>query len=145
MPDPVIVSACLFGLSTRYDGSNILNKELMRQLADRCLVPVCPEQLGGLPTPRPVSCLCGGDGADALCGCASVVNTAGKDVTEQFVRGARATLRVAAALGVKQAYLKARSPSCGKGKVYIGDALCDGNGVTTALLLQEGIEVICVD
>jgi uncharacterized protein YbbK (DUF523 family) len=145
MPGPVLISACLFGLNTRYDGSSKLSEELLQRLAGRCLVPVCPEQLGGLPTPRPASCFCCGDGADVLGGSARMINTAGEDVTRQFVRGARETLLLAESLDAKEAYFKARSPACGRGEVYIGDTLCEGNGVAAALLLQHGIEVHCED
>ncbi len=143
MPGPVLISACLFGLNTRYDGSNELSEELLQRLSDRCLVPVCPEQLGGLPTPRSASCFCGGDGEDVLGESARVINAASEDVTRQFVRGARETLLLAESLGAKEAYFKARSPACGRGQVYIGDTLCEGNGVAAALLLQNGIEVHC--
>ena len=78
-------------------------------------------------------------------GGARLINAAGRDVTEQFVRGAHEVLLRAQALGAKEAYVKSRSPACGKGQIYIGDTLCEGNGVCTALLLQNGVRVYCVD
>jgi len=145
MADSVLVSACLLGARTRFDGTGKLDEALLRRLAGRCMVPVCPEQLGGLPTPRPPSCFAGGDGADVLAGRAKLVDTEGRDVTENFVRGAEETLRIARAVGAHEAYLKARSPACGAGHVYIGTQLCEGNGVCAALLLRHGFRVHVVD
>lgn len=133
---PVLVSACLFGLNSRYDANNRLNEELLEQLKSRCIVPVCPEQLGGLPTPRPPAYLGGASGEQILDGRARIINEAGRDVTQEFIRGAYETLLIAEKLGVKEAYLKAKSPSCGMGAFH---------GVTAALLLRNGIEVHSVD
>ena len=133
---PVLVSACLFGLNSRYDANNRLNEELLEQLKGRCIVPVCPEQLGGLPTPRPPAYLGGASGEQILEGRARIINEAGRDVTQEFIRGAYETLLIAEKLGVKEAYLKAKSPSCGMGAFH---------GVTAALLLKNGIEVHSVD
>ncbi len=132
MREPLLVSACLLGLATRYDGQ-ILYEPLTESLRKRyLLVPVCPEQLGGLPTPRPAAEIIEGDGLAVLSGKARVVNLRGEDVTEAFLRGAREVLRVARFLGIRRAVLKARSPSCG---------LSPKVGVTAALLLSEGLEV----
>jgi len=95
------------------------------------LIPVCPEQLGGLPTPRPPAEILGGDGADVLSGTARVINLRGEEVTEAFMRGAEEVLRLARLLGVRRAFLKAKSPSCG----------LEPLGVTAALLLREGLEL----
>jgi len=145
MPEPVLISACLLGANTRYDGTNNLNRKLLRRLSGSRLVPVCPEQLGGLPTPRPASFFSGGGGKEVLEGRARVINAAGQDVTQQFVRGAHEVLLIAQALGANEAYFKSRSPACGKGQIYIGDALHEGCGVCTALLVQNGMTVHCVD
>ena len=88
-------------------------------------MPVCPEQLGGLPTPRAAAKICGGDGYDVLKGAAKVINRLGNDVTEQFVRGAEMVLAIAKAQQVDGVFLKSRSPSCG---------LQPEIGVTAALL-----------
>jgi len=145
MPEPVLISACLLGANTRYDGTAKPNEELLQRLSGRWLVPVCPEQLGGLPTPRPRSFFRGGGGEDVLRGTATLINAAGRDVTEQFIRGAREVLLIARVLGAKEAYFKSRSPACGMGQIYIGEELCEGNGVCTALLMQNGVEVHRVD
>jgi len=145
MADRVLISACLLGAKTRYDGAGKINRPLLARLADRCLVPVCPEQLGGLPTPRPPSYFMGGDGAEVLAGRAKLINTHGRDVTENYIRGAEEVLRIARQLGVTEAYVKSRSPSCGAGHIILNGKPCEGNGVCTALLLQHGFEVHEVD
>ena len=133
---PVLISACLLGVNARYDGTSKINEDLLEKLAGRWLVPVCPEQLGGMPTPRPPAKLNGASGEQVLGGRARVINAAGRDVTQQFIRGAHETLLIAQKLGVKEAYLKARSPSCGTGTYH---------GVCAALLMKYGIEVFPVD
>jgi len=136
---PVIVSACLVGLPTRYDGSDALSKEAEAVLKGRAFVPVCPEQLGGLPTPRPRAAIDSGSGADVLCKNARVVDETGADVTERFVKGAEAVLRIARMCGAEEALLKNKSPSCGAGRIYNAEGMVDGDGVTTALLKGSGI------
>jgi uncharacterized protein YbbK (DUF523 family) len=128
-----LVSACLTGLCTRYDGLSKPSPACMERLAGHNWIPVCPEQLGGLPTPRTVADLVGGDGHDVLKGRASVIDRQGRDVTNQFIHGARQCLAIAQAQKITTALLKARSPSCG---------LTPNIGVTAALLTTNGIKVI---
>lgn len=138
----ILVSACLLGLCCRYDGSHNLCPALLEAArAGRCL-PVCPEQLGGLPTPREAAEICGGDGDDVLAGRARVCGRAGADVTAAFVRGAEQTLQLARSLPVTAAVLKARSPSCGVGRIYDGTftrTQRTGSGVAAAALARLGI------
>ena len=141
---PVIVSACLLGMPTRYDCGSKETKALVEYARGHCVVPLCPEQLGGLPTPRPKSSLHGGGGAAVLAGEARVLNEAGRDVTAEFVRGARETAAFAKMIGARYAVLKEKSPSCGVEKVYINGKLVDGCGVTTAALRELGVEVFVV-
>lgn len=101
--------------------------------------------MGGLPTPRVPSQIVGGDGFDVLRGKAKVISEHGSDVTEHFLRGAEETLRLAQLVGVSKVIFKERSPSCGVKKIYREDQLINGCGVTTALLLREGIEVVPVN
>ena len=108
------------------------------------MIPVCPEQLGGLSTPRPASAFFGGDGTAVLAGRARLVNDAGADVTDHFVRGAHATLRIAQQTGARGAVLKDRSPSCGSTCVKIDGQMAPGVGVTAALLAQAGITITAV-
>ncbi len=106
---------------------------------------MCPEDEGGLGTPRPPAEIVGGDGRDVIAGRARVVTKQGVDVTEEYVRGARIALERARATGVTTAVLKARSPSCGKGCIYDGTftrTQTAGDGVTTALLEANGIMVV---
>lgn len=139
-----LVSACLLGINCRYDGGTKRNEALMRLASEGRVIPICPEQLGGCPTPRSRSEISGGDGADVLCGRCKVITFEGDDVTAHFVKGAEETLRLALSCGVKKAVLKARSPSCGFGQIYdgtFGGVLKEGNGVTAELLSKNGIEV----
>lgn len=130
-----ICSACLLGIKCRYDGSSALNKKVVALSKKEVLIPVCPEQLGGLPTPREPSEI-----RDR-----KVFTKSGKDVTENFVSGAEETLMLAKKLGVKEAVFKQNSPSCGCGKIYDGtfsNQLIKGDGITTDLLKKKGIKVI---
>ena len=134
----ILISACLLGWACRYAGKSKTHPavELLRE--KHTLIPVCPEIYGGLPTPRPPSEIVGD----------RVQNSAGADVTDAYRRGAAEALRLAGLFGCKVALLKAKSPSCGKGKVYDGTfsrTLTDGDGVTAALLQQHGIRVYTED
>lgn len=114
-------------------------------LASGEAVPVCPEQLGGMSTPRETCEIISGNGADVLDGRARVVTQSGRDVTEEFLAGARFTLQAAKEHGCSRAVFKARSPSCGCGTIYNGSfsgVLKPGDGVAAALLKREGIEVM---
>ena len=130
----LLISACLLGVRCRYDGASKahpLAEELAKQ---HTLVPVCPEQLGGLTTPRPPAERQGERVATAV----------GVDVTEQYRRGAEETLRLCRIFGCEAAVLKERSPSCGCGAVYDGTftgTLTAGDGVTAQLLTANGIPV----
>ncbi|MFB0500189.1 MAG: NAD(P)H-hydrate epimerase [Candidatus Hadarchaeaceae archaeon] len=146
--DTRLVSACMLGINCRHDGQNNLNEKVMWLAAKEMLIPVCPEQLGGLGTPRESMGIIEGGGSEVLDGKARVMNRSGKDVTENLVRGAEEVLKIAKSLGVKDAILKARSPSCGCGKIYSGtfpDRLVEGDGVTAALLKRSGFHVITED
>ena len=130
----LLISACLLGTPCRYDGQS---KALpgWKALAERHeLVPLCPEILGGLATPRPPAEKQGG----------RVVTQSGTDVTEAYRRGAEETLRLARELHCQAALLKGKSPSCGRGQIYDGSftrTLTQGDGVTAALLEEHGIPV----
>jgi uncharacterized protein YbbK (DUF523 family) len=140
----ILISACLCDIHCRYDGSAKPDAELIELLRSGQAVPVCPEQLGGLATPRPSAEIIGGDGAAALAGTASVMSTTGDDVTAAFIQGATQTLYIARICRAERAILKANSPSCGCGAIYDGTfsgVLKEGDGVTAALLKQNGIPV----
>ena len=130
----ILISACLLGVCCRYDGESKPIMQTVALMERYHLVPVCPEQLGGLPTPREPS----ERRADA------VVTKSGADVTAQFRRGAEQALHLARLYGCKAAVLKERSPSCGSGEIYDGTftgALTAGDGVTAELLKANGIMV----
>ena len=139
----ILISACLIGNRCRYDGEGFDRyPELARLVEAGKAVPVCPEQLGGLPTPRPPAEIQGGDGQDVLEGQARITRQDGHDVTEAFLAGARETLEIARRCGATSAILKARSPSCGGKQVYDGSfsgALKPGKGLTAAMLEAEGL------
>lgn len=128
-----LVSSCLLGLKTRYDGRILSADQYRDALAGGVCIPVCPEQLGGLPTPRTAADLLDGDGHDVLAGRARVVRRDGVDVTGNFILGARQVVQIARLAGADRIILKAGSPSCGLGPKI---------GVTAALLQDEGFKVI---
>lgn len=132
-PEKCLVSSCLIGLCTRYDGCSKPDAGCLEALKKYHYIPVCPEQLGGLATPRTAADLVGGDGVDVLKGRARVITRDGIDVSAQFTAGAEAVLHIAQSQNVQIALLKARSPSCG---------LTPAFGVTAALLLKHNICVI---
>lgn len=130
-----LCSACLLGIKCRYDGKSKPNKKVIKLAKKEALIPVCPEQLGGLSTPR--------EPAEQRKG--KVITKSGKDVTENFKKGAREVLKLAKLLGIKEAILKQRSPSCGCGQIYDGTfsgKIVKGDGVTAALLKKNRIKVI---
>jgi uncharacterized protein YbbK (DUF523 family) len=143
--EPVLVSACMLGVHCRYDASTNPATELGERLAGCRVIPVCPEQLGGLSTPRPPAHFEGGDGEAVLDGRARVVTDAGVDVTEQYLRGARETLQLARRFGARRAILKERSPSCGCSRVHRDGAWQTGIGVTSALLKRAGVAAESLD
>ncbi|MGZ4111819.1 MAG: DUF523 domain-containing protein [Tumebacillaceae bacterium] len=139
-----VISACLAGCRCRYDGDDNLVDRYKEMVEQGKAVFVCPEQLGGLSTPRPPAEIVGGTGEDVLDGNARVVTNQGVDVTEQFVRGAEEALRMAKLVGAQEAILKERSPSCGSALIYDGTysgSKIPGHGVTAALLERHGIKV----
>lgn len=142
---PVLVSACLAGCACRYDGSGRHDDRVAGLVAEGRAVLVCPEEDGGLGTPRPPAEIVGGDGHDVLAGTARVLTRAGEDVTEAYLTGAHRALEAARTSGATTAVLKARSPSCGKDQIYDGTftrTLSPGAGVTVALLEANGVRVI---
>ena len=137
MKEKILVSSCLLGLNCKYDGGNNYSEEIDEFLKDYDVIPICPEIMGGLPTPRVPSEVLGD----------KVVNKEGIDVTPQFNKGAEEVLFLAKKYNIKKALLKAKSPSCGNGQIYDGTfshTLIEGDGVTTKLLKENGIEVITI-
>ena len=131
--DIYLVSACLMGLKTRYDGKIMPSAVCRKTVQGGVCIPVCPEQLGGLATPRAAADLIGGDGYDVLAGRARVVTRNGLDVTANFIQGARQVLKIARQQDIVKVFLKAGSPSCG---------LAPLSGVTAAMLQAEGYTIV---
>ena len=130
-----ICSACLLGVKCRYDGKSKPNDKVIKLAKSKILIPVCPEQLGGLSTPR----------EPAEQKERKVITKSGKDVTKNFKEGAEQVLKLAKLFNIKVAILKQRSPSCGSGQIYDGSfsgMIIKGDGVTTSLLKSKGIKVI---
>lgn len=133
-----LISSCLMGENCKYSGGNNLSQELVDYMKGQDFVCVCPEVLGGLPTPR--ACAEIKDGR--------VINTDHEDVTEAFMKGAGIALQIAQQEHIDLAILQPRSPSCGKGKRYSGNfdgTLIDGNGVFADLLEEHQITVMNVE
>ena len=147
----IIVSACLLGENCKYSGGNNKSENVIKYLEDKEYILVCPEQLGGLSTPRnPSEIITYGnkDGNDVLSGCTKVLSNKGIDVTKNFIQGAEETLKIAKERNAKTAILKAGSPSCGYKKIYDGTFLgnkIQGMGVTAAILNKENIALLDED
>lgn len=140
----ILISACLVGFDVKYDGTNNFNEIISEWFANKKAIPVCPEVLGGLSTPRDPAEIVGGDGDDVLDGKAKVITKYGRDVTDAFIKGAHETLNIALGTGATTVILKERSPSCGGSMIYSGKFNGDkksGHGVTAALLKRNGIKV----
>ncbi len=131
----IIVSACLLGTPCRYDGRSKPNSKVLALNEKYELIPICPEVMGGLPTPR-IPCEIVND---------KVLRQDGADVSQSYIKGAEEALKIATQNGCKIALLKARSPSCGKGKIYDGTfsrTLKNGNGICADLFIKNNITVI---
>lgn len=160
-----LISACLVGLNTTYLQKNNIHPLFQWMLETGSCIPFCPEQLGGLSTPRSASEILGGDGAGVLKSSkhnrfqnpiridnttshnkgARVINTEGKDITEHFIQGAYEALKIAQMVKPEMIILKERSPSCGVNFIYDGSFsknIITGSGVTTALLQYYGFKTI---
>lgn len=134
----ILVSSCLLGIPARYNGEEIVNHDVLALLRKHTLIPVCPEQLGGLPIPR----------EPAEINSSGVTTKSGKDVTAAYQKGAEATLAIAKMFNCTHAVLQKRSPSCGVGLIYDGSfqgKRIEGNGVTAQLLIDAGIVVMDED
>ena len=137
----VLVSACLLGLKTRWDGSDCHSEQALQAISGQCAIPICPEQLGGLPTPRAPAEINRGDGYNVLNGQAGVLAQDGRDVTENYLRGAQQVWKLAEMFSAHRAILKEGSPSCGVLRIKREGKDAPGMGVTAALLKRKGIAV----
>ena len=144
--NPIVVSECLLGINCTFSGENRRNEKTIKLLKEHILIPICPEQLGGLSTPRAPQIIEKGSGEDVLDGNSRVINRDGKVDTQSFIRGAEEALHLAKLVNAKIAILKERSPSCGVNKIYNHlnkkeDNLVEGRGVAAALLKRNGIQI----
>lgn len=135
----ILVSACLVGINCKYSGGNNYNQKIFDLVKEGKAIPICPEQLGGLNTPRkPVE-------LKVINGKRYAIDNEGNDLTENFERGALEVLKLAKNLNINKAILQPRSPSCGVNKIYSGNfdnKLVDGNGILSELLKQNEIDIL---
>lgn len=134
----MLVSACLLGLNCKYSGGNNMDKRVVKLLDTEELIPVCPEQLGGLETPR-IPCEIILHSNERV-----VVNKEGLNMTDKFIKGANETLKIARLMNQDSMLLQPRSPSCGCRQIYDGTfsgKLIEGEGITAELLRKNGIKV----
>lgn len=139
----ILVSACLAGLNTRYDGTHCLDNKIAALVSSGMAIPVCPEQLGGLTTPREPVELCRqykNDNNETV----YAIGKNGKDYTAELIKGAEETLKLAIVSGAKKAVFKDGSPSCGVTYIWCSGKRIPGKGITTELLGKNDIEVITV-
>ena len=140
-----LISACLCGVNCKYNGLNNLNDKCLELLRKGEALLVCPEQLGGLNTPRIPSEILGNAKDIIELNKGKVINKEGKDVTKEFLKGAKEALKIAKEANIKKSILKESSPSCGSNFVYDGSFTGNkikGKGITAYLLEKEGIEII---
>lgn len=138
----ILVSACLAGINCKYNGGNNYNEAVLNLVKEGKAIPICPEQLGGLTTPRNPSEI------KIINGARRVINNQNVDVTENFEKGANEVLKLVKEMNVEKAILQPRSPSCGVGKIYSGDFdgnLVNGNGILADILIKNGVQVINCD
>ncbi|MFA6142231.1 MAG: DUF523 domain-containing protein [Candidatus Omnitrophota bacterium] len=141
----ILVSACLAGANCTYRGDNNLNPKILKMVNEGLAIPACPEVLGGLGIPREKSEIIGGNGKDVLEKKARVVTLSGRDVTANFVSGAKKARSLIKKYHIKKAVLKSNSPSCGLGQIYNGtfrNIPIKGDGVTAAILKLSGVKCL---
>ncbi len=139
----ILVSACLLGIDCKYNGLNNKNENVLKYLEGKEYIIACPEQLGGLTTPRNPSEIIkvGENEIDEY----KLLSNEGKDVSKNFIKGAKETLKIAKIFNCTEAILKEGSPSCGSSFIYDGSFTgkkISGQGVTTHLLRKNNIKVI---
>lgn len=131
----IAVSSCLLGINCKYNGKSNYNEDIIKLKEKYEIIPICPEVLGGLPTPRIPSEIINN----------KVINQEGTNVTLEYVTGANKALQILKENNIKIAILKAKSPSCGKGEIYDGTfshIIIEGNGITAKLFLENDILVL---
>ena len=141
----ILVSACLVGIECNYKGESKPHEAVLSLIKEKKAIPICPEQLGGLTTPRSGARIATGRGQDVIDGKSGLLTDDGGNVTKQYIRGAEQTLKIAKMFNCDTVILKQGSPSCGKGKTQGGEeerSLFQGDGVTTVLLERNGIKVL---
>ena len=138
----ILISSCLLGVNCKYNGKNNYNILVEKVLNKYQVLPLCAEQLGGLPTPRVPSEI-KKIGKDI-----KVINKNNEDVTSMFFAGAQEVLNLVKKFNIKKAILKEKSPSCGKGFIYSGnfdDVLVKGNGILANMLIENGVKVYTLE
>jgi len=141
-----VISACLLGIPCRWNGKSKINKKAFGVYLKGNAILVCPEIIGGLPTPRPACEIIGGDGKDVLNGRAKIFDKKGKDFSKDFANGSAIALeKIVKKHGIKKAILKSGSPTCGVGHIFSGKfdgKRKKGMGIFAAMLEKNGVEII---
>ena len=135
----ILVSSCLLGINCKYSGGNNYQEKILKLVKEGKAIFACPEQLGGLTTPRLPAEIVYKDNKRY------VINKEGRNVTEEYERGAEEVLKILKEKNITKVIFKSKSPSCGCGQIYDGtfsNKLIKGNGITTQLLIDNGIEVL---
>jgi uncharacterized protein YbbK (DUF523 family) len=140
-----IVSSCLAGFRTRYDGGASADKDIIELVKNGKAIAICPEQLAGLGCPRAPISFNDCTGADVLDGKGTVSDSNGIDSSDILIKGAKEVLRIAQIYGVNKAILKDGSPSCGVTYIYSCSTRVKGRGITSEILSRNGIEISSVD
>ncbi len=145
--NPCLISACLLGVNCRYDGTHrALDPKLITKLTKELyLIPICPEQWGGLPTPRSPAQFSGGTGRDLIQGKARILNEEGEEITHYLLKAAKEILKLVGLFDIKIAIFKDRSPACGVEQVYRDGKIVSGEGVVTSALRTRGVKVLSGD
>jgi len=141
----ILISACLLGVRCRFDGTSCIDQGLVESEQRLNYLPICPEQLGGMPTPRDPVTIVGGDGTDVLDKNAKIIDSSGKDVTDLFLLGVEAVLQMGSITGIEKAVLKENSPSCGVHRTNIDNNRQPGIGVLAAALSRAGVPLYTED
>lgn len=144
----IAMSACLAGIACRYDGKEKGCAECKARILEGDVVLICPEVMGGLPTPRPPAELPGGDAQAVWAGESRIVNRDGRDVTEEYLAGAEKVAALCREHGIQEVWLKAKSPACGCGWVYDGSftgRLTEGDGILACRLKKDNIKIVTIE
>jgi len=140
--NPILVSACLIGIPCRYNGDSAFKESLLKELAGKIIISLCPELMGGMGVPRVAFELPSLNYNKIFSGEEKIMNKENQDITNKVIEGCLKVLKICKSLNIKKAYLKENSPSCGVNRIYINGVKKRGMGICAYLLKKNGIIVI---